>query len=39
MSIMSLFKGMEEKLMDVHLFIRYFDASDLEFLGFKPEVR
>ena len=33
----SLFQTLEERLLDVHLFIRYFDASDLEFLGFKAE--
>lgn len=35
----SLLEVIEEYLLDVRLFIRYFDYSDLEFLGFKAEIQ
>jgi hypothetical protein len=33
MKIECVFQKAEESLLDLHLFIRYFDFSDLEFLG------
>jgi hypothetical protein len=32
-----LFQKVEDALLEAYLFIRYFDLSDLEFLGFTVE--
>jgi hypothetical protein len=31
-------KALQERLLEVRLFIRYFDMSDLEFLGVKSSL-
>ena len=37
MNFETLFQKAEDALLETYLFVRYFDCSDLEFLGFNAE--
>jgi hypothetical protein len=37
MTLDSILRTVEERLFEVHLFVRYFDFSDLEALGFNSD--
>jgi hypothetical protein len=37
MAFENLLRKCEENLLDLQLYLRYFDLTDLEFLGFSPE--
>ena len=35
MTLYNVLDAVEDRLLQVHLFFRYFDSTDLEFLGFE----
>jgi len=38
MKVESVFQALEDRLLDLYLYIRYFDMTDLEILGFGARV-